>query len=356
MEMPDQKGLELADVMGNHYLFCHQYDSAIEINPSNLTFVSDTYYGRLFLQELCPVGTSGNVLRQLYIYARPYCHQLRIRTDWDVLTLLTQMLKSGELKVWRLRSALLDNAPTHIGSDAPMAASASTSSSLPPAKPVIKPRRSREAESVGDEGMELPPVSNSLFDSPVVPNKVNLSGAASRGEIPHITELRGLFTPNANGSRSLEDMINFVEDRGSFNGNLVDYEIISSNRIIVDHGGGLKVNYTSMPDHLFDKYHGNASASYNKQVEFFENERLDFNRMFLKENPTVFVRESLLSTDRGASVVFHHEYTEIQGLYNRLNGRTATPPEIRNQIDDLHVKAVKSGDSLLGRMIISEGL
>lgn len=356
MSMPDMKGFSVTDLMGNQYLFCHQFDAGVEVFPTNLTNIIDPFYGRPFLQHLCELGSLGGRLRDLYLYVRPDDYLLFKKNDWDVLAQLTQMLESGELKVWQLRNVLLEVVAAQSASDAAVASNASTSSSQPPAKPVIRPRRSREAESVGDEGMELPPVSNSLFDSPVIPNKVNLSGAASRGEIPHITELRGLFTPNANGSRSLEDMINFVEDRGSFNGNLVDYEIISSNRIIVDHGGGLKVNYTSMPDHLFDKYHGNASASYNKQVEFFENERLDFNRMFLKENPTVFVRESLLSTDRGASVVFHHEYTEIQGLYNRLNGRTATPPEIRNQIDDLHVKAVKSGDSLLGRMIISEGL
>ncbi len=146
MGMPEQKGLELTDILGNHYLFCNDFDSTFEVSPTHLTHVSDPYYGRLFLQELSSVGPLGNTLRSLYQYVRPHCHQLHSRTDWDVLDQLLLMMISGELKVWLLYNEMWQDIPNHIGMDAPMAGSTSGSSSAAP-KPASKPRSSSDDTS-----------------------------------------------------------------------------------------------------------------------------------------------------------------------------------------------------------------
>jgi hypothetical protein len=58
-----------------------------------------------------------------------------------------------------------------------------------------------------------------------------------------------------------------------------------------------------------------------------------------------------LKSDRGALTIFHHEYTEIQGLWNKLDRHAMYPVGVSNLIDDLHAKEVKSGDELLYRLI-----
>ena len=69
-------------------------------------------------------------------------------------------------------------------------------------------------------------------------------------------------------------MINFVDDRSVFNGNLVDYKVISSDRILVDHGGGFKVQYNVLSDAKFDGYFGsNRLAAYGGDLDLFPNQR-----------------------------------------------------------------------------------
>lgn len=82
---------------------------------------------------------------------------------------------------------------------------------------------------------------------------------------------------------------------------------------------------------------------------------MSFNDLFTDGRPIVNIRQSVLSSDRAAAATFNHEYFELQGLYSRLKQSTMPANNINYLIDSLHINAVKSSDSLVGRMIISEG-
>lgn len=138
-DMLGQRGVELTDVMGRQYLFCNQYHAPISGWNSKLSYVQDPYYGRLFLQELKSPVSLGLLLRELYVYTRPYSsYHLRQKDDWTVLKELTDMLGSGELQVWLLRDSLAENVSFPVSTNQPMAGSTSNSGSLP-----IKPKRSK---------------------------------------------------------------------------------------------------------------------------------------------------------------------------------------------------------------------
>ncbi|MDH5323960.1 MAG: hypothetical protein OEZ68_03225 [Gammaproteobacteria bacterium] len=152
-------------------------------------------------------------------------------------------------------------------------------------------------------------------------------------------------------------MLNFVDDRGAFRGNLVEYRVISGNSVELEFGGGVKLRYQVVEDSVFDKHFGNKFASYSPGRQFREDFRAGWNDYYPNGDvPIVRLRESLLSSDRASTAIFHHEYFELQGLNSKLSRELLTPTQVNSYIDDLHVGAVNSADRLIGRMIISEGM
>lgn len=122
-DLPDQRGVRLHDVMGNHYLFCNQCDAPIDQWNNNLRYVKDSFFARHFLFELVTPFSSNSLFRELYQYVRPYDHQLRFKSDDVVMEDLIHMLGSEELQVWLLFNEHFDNLPDHIYEAQPMAGS-----------------------------------------------------------------------------------------------------------------------------------------------------------------------------------------------------------------------------------------
>ncbi|SMC27190.1 hypothetical protein SAMN02745857_02745 [Andreprevotia lacus DSM 23236] len=192
------------------------------------------------------------------------------------------------------------------------------------------------------------------------PNSTTLLGAATRrgsyatGEIPQVTE--HLFTRDRTSVPSMENALNFADERGAFNENLVDYRVLDSRRVLVDHGGGMMVQYNAVPDSIFaELYGGNKLAAYGKNLQFFDNERIGWQQMF-GGNSVVSIPESTLLSSRGTVAAFAHEYTEMQDLWNALSRGKMTPPKIQGLIDNAHFGAVKKVDRLIGHLIISGGM
>ena len=71
-DMPDQRGMKLVDIMGNHYLFCNTYDAAWEVTPTQLGYVTAPLNARQFLFDLKYDNSLDSTLREIYSYGRPH--------------------------------------------------------------------------------------------------------------------------------------------------------------------------------------------------------------------------------------------------------------------------------------------
>ncbi|SDY36092.1 hypothetical protein SAMN04487939_1011025 [Lysobacter sp. yr284] len=186
----------------------------------------------------------------------------------------------------------------------------------------------------------------------VNPTAVNEHGLPITGAAKaHRTEAH--WTKNASGPRSLEDAINFADDRGSFGQGFIDYEVLESNVILVDHGE-FKIKYRLVEDSTFDEVFGaDKFASYSVKSsakEVIIDKRLSWNDMF-GGTAAVNVRSSVFESDRAITVVLGHEYFEISGLHKRAATTAIYRSETQAYIDYLHNYAVDYADNLVQKMI-----